>query len=158
MNMNTPLPKKLLTADGLAQLKSELDILVNKRRPDAVKRVATAREQGDLSENSEYAAAREDLSLIDERIVELEDAINSSKVVSSNGLAANVGVGVRVTVDINGKSDTYMIVGEWEANPKDKKISHSSPLGKALMGRKVGESITVDAPAGKITYKIVSIT
>ncbi|RJR28427.1 transcription elongation factor GreA [Candidatus Microgenomates bacterium] len=156
--MNTPLPKKLLTADGLAQLKSELDILVNKRRPDAVKRVATAREQGDLSENSEYAAAREDLSLIDERIVELEDAINSSKVVSSNGLAANVGVGVRVTVDINGKSDTYMIVGEWEANPKDKKISHSSPLGKALMGRKVGESITVDAPAGKITYKIVSIT
>ena len=150
--------KMLFTKDGLAQLKRELDELVHIKRPEAVKRVAAARDQGDLSENSEYAAAREDLSFIDGRIVELEEILRGAKIIAGHGTGTTVDLGSSVTIHIDGREDIFMIVGEWEANPKEKKISHSSPLGKALIGKKVGETIKVDAPAGKITYKIIAIT
>ncbi len=149
--------KMLLTKEGLEELKRELDELTNAKRPDAVKRVTAAREQGDLAENSEYAAARDDLSFIDGRIVELEEILHEAKLISTKHSKTQVDVGCRVTLHINGNEDVYLIVGEWEANPKDKKISHSSPLGKALMGKKVGEVIEVEAPAGKIKYKIIAI-
>jgi len=149
--------KMLLTKEGLEELKRELDELTNAKRPDAVKRVTAAREQGDLAENSEYAAARDDLSFIDGRIVELEEILHEAKLISTKHSKTQVDVGCRVTLHINSNEDVYLIVGEWEANPKDKKISHSSPLGKALMGKKVGEVIEVEAPAGKIKYKIIAI-
>lgn len=147
----------LLTAQGLVQLKNERDQLINMRRPDAVKRMAAARDQGDLSENSEYAAAKEDLAFIDGRIAELEDVIRGAKVISGNHAKGIVEVGAKVTVFIQNQKHEFMIVGEPEANPKEKKISHSSPLGKALLGRKIGDVIEVEAPAGKIQYKILSI-
>lgn len=148
--------KIVLTPDGLTELKREHEELVAKKRPEAVVRLASARELGDLSENSEYAAAKTDLSFIDGRIVELEDIMHVAKVVTSHG-KSHVDVGCRVTLTINGKKEEFLLVGEWEANPMEKKISHSSPLGKALMGKKVGEKAEVEAPAGKILYKILNI-
>lgn len=148
--------KVVLTRDGLNQLKKEYDDLVNIKRPEAVTRLSAARGQGDLSENSEYAAARQDLAFIDGRIAELESVINEAKVIASHP-KSKIDVGCRVTLHVNGKKDTFTIVGEWEADPTQKKISHSSPLGKALIGKKVGEKVEVEAPVGKILYKIVSI-
>ncbi len=148
--------KILLTREGLNTLKEEYDNLVNKKRPEAVERLANARGQGDLAENSEYTAAKQDLAFIDGRIAELEQVLHEAKVVVSHS-TKKVDVGCKVTVHIAGKKETFTIVGEWEADPVQKKISHSSPLGKALLGRKAGEKVEVEAPAGKINYKILSI-
>ncbi|MBI3379716.1 transcription elongation factor GreA [Candidatus Gottesmanbacteria bacterium] len=148
--------KVVMTREGLSELKKELDELLNTKRPDGVARLSLARGQGDLSENSEYAAAKQDLSFIDGRIAELEKVISEAQIVASHS-KSKVDVGCKVTLHVNGKKDTYHIVGEWEADPIQKKISNSSPLGKALLGRKVGEKVEVEAPAGKIAYKIMSI-
>lgn len=153
--IDTP-PKIILTKEGLNELKSEYDNLVNNKRPEAVIRLANARSQGDLTENSEYTAAKQDLSFIDGRIAELELVIHEAKVVNSHS-KQKVNVGCKVTLHGNGKRDIYTIVGEWEADPIQKKISHSSPLGLALLGKKVGEKVEVEAPAGKILYKILNI-
>lgn len=146
----------MLTKEGLDELKAEYDELVKTKRPVAVARLSDARSLGDLSENSEYAAAKQDLAFIDGRIAELEDILHSAKVVTSHG-KTQVDVGCKVTLHVNGKKDMFTVVGEWEADPKEKKISHESPLGKALMGKKPGDSVEVEAPAGKILYKIVHI-
>lgn len=148
--------KVVLTKDGLKDLQAEYDELVKAKRPTAVTRLSDARDLGDLSENSEYAAAKQDLAFIDGRIAELEEIIHSAKVVTSHG-KGHVDVGCKVTVHINGKQESFLVVGEWEADPIQKKISHESPLGKALIGKKVGEQVEVEAPAGKLFYKILSI-
>lgn len=152
-----PNSKMLLTREGLAELKREYDELVNVKRPVAVKRLADARELGDLSENSEYAAAKQDLSFMDGRILELEEILHSAKLISSTHAKNLVDVGCKVTLHVDGKKEEFTLVGEWEADPAAKKISHESPLGKALMGKKVGEKVEVEAPAGKILYKILNI-
>jgi transcription elongation factor GreA len=146
----------ILTKEGLADLKREHEELVNVKRPEAVARLAAARELGDLSENSEYAAAKQDLSFMDGRIVELEEILHGAKVITSH-TKSHVDVGCKVTLTINGKKEVFSLVGEWEANPTEKKISHESPLGKALLGKKVGEEVEVEAPAGKILYKVMHI-
>lgn len=147
---------QMLTQEGLEELQKEYNELKNVKRPETVTRLADARELGDLSENSEYAAAKQDLAFIDGRILELEEIIHTAKVVTNHG-KLNVEIGAKITLHVNGKKDTFSLVGEWEADPSNKKISHSSPLGKALMGKKVGDEIEVDAPAGKVKYKILSI-
>lgn len=152
------LHKMMLTKEGLAELKAEYDELVNNKRPAMVTRLSAARDLGDLSENSEYAAAKQDLSFIDGRIAELEEIIRNAQIISGKHSKTLVDLGCSVTLHgKNGKKDVYMIVGEWEADPKEKKISHESPLGKALLGKKVGESVEVAAPAGKVLYKILQI-
>ncbi len=151
-----PNNKILLTKEGLAELKKEHEELVAVKRPDAVARLAAARELGDLSENSEYAAAKQDLSFIDGRILELEEILHGAKVITNHG-KSHVDVGCKVTVNINGKKEVFSLVGEWEADPKEKKISHESPLGKALLGKKVGEEVEVEAPAGRVLYKVLRI-
>ena len=148
--------RQLLTKEGLVELKKEYEELVKTKRPVAVVRLSEARENGDLSENSEYSDAKEDLSFIDGRIAELEELLHGAKVVTSHG-KTHIDVGSKVTLHINGQKDVFHLVGEWEADPMNKKISHSSPLGKALMGKKAGDMAEVEAPAGKILYKIVSI-
>lgn len=148
--------QQILTKDGLVQLREEYKDLVEVKRPVAVKRLADARELGDLSENSEYTSAKQDLAFIDGRIAELEEILHGAKIVTSHKKGA-VDVGCKVTLHVKGKKEMFTVVGEWEADPAQKKISHSSPLGKALLGRKVGEHVEVEAPAGKIVYKIVEI-
>ena len=146
----------LLTKEGLDTLKAEYDELANVKRQAAVERLANAREQGDLSENSEYTDAKQALAFMDGRILELEEVLHGVKVVTSHP-KGQIGVGCKVTLHINGKKEEFTVVGEWEADPASKKISHESPLGKALMGKKVGEKVEVEAPAGKILYKILHI-
>lgn len=154
--MNNNNQKIVMTREGLSELKKELDGLLHTKRPEAVARLSLARGQGDLTENSEYAAAKQDLAFIDGRIAELEKVISEAQVIASHS-KSKVDVGCKVTLHVNGKKDTYLIVGEWEADPTQKKISHSSPLGRALLGKKIGEKVEVEAPVGKIIYKIISI-
>ncbi len=153
MDINQP---KILTKEGLAELKQEHEELVTVKRPSIVTRLADARELGDLSENSEYAAAKQDLSFIDGRITELEELLHGAKIVTSHK-KGSVDVGCKVTLHINGKKEVFTVVGEWEADPTQKKISNSSPLGKALIGKKPGDKVEVEAPAGTLLYKILHI-
>ena len=146
-----------VTKKGLEDLKKEYEELINSKRPKLVDRLANARSQGDLSENNDYQNAKEELEFLDGRISELEEVIRSAVIVSKNGKKGSVGVGAKVTVKINGSKSSYDIVGEWEADPAAKKISHTSPLGKALVGKKVGEKVEVEAPAGKVIYEILAI-
>lgn len=148
--------KVLLTQEGLEELKKEFDDLVKVKRPEGVKRLSDARDLGDLSENSEYTAAKQDLAFIDGRIAELEEIIHNAQIISHHS-KSTVDVGCKVTVTVKNKKEVFTVVGEWEADPKDRKISHSSPLGKALMGKRAGQSVEVTAPAGKILYKVVNI-
>lgn len=148
--------KIILTKEGLTELKKELKELLDVKRPEVVKRLSIARGQGDLTENSEYTAARQDLSFIDGKIAELQKVISEAKVVASRS-KSKVDVGCKVTLYAGKKKETFNIVGEWEADPAKKKISHSSPLGKALIGKKAGDKVEVEAPAGKIIYKILHI-
>jgi len=145
------------TKDGLADLTAELTELKNTKLPAAIDRVARARDFGDLSENAEYHAAREELSFMEGRIEELEDLLKKAEVVENNNGSSQVSVGCKVTVDLKGTEYTYEVVGEWEADPIKKKISHTSPLGQALMGKKKGENVEFEAPAGKVIYKIKKI-
>lgn len=153
--MNNP-NKVVLTKQGLDELKAELHELTATKRPEVVKRLSDARDLGDLSENSEYAAAKQDLAFIDGRIIELEEIIHIARVVTFHG-KKQIDVGCKVTLHINDKKDVFTVVGEWEADPANKKISHSSPLGKALLGKKVGDKVEVEAPAGKVMYRILEI-
>ncbi len=148
-----------LTKDGFLALKRELGQLVEDKRPKVVERLSNARQQGDLTENSDYANAKEELEFLDGRISELEEVIKTAKVVlgNGNGKKNGVSVGTRVTLGVNGQKNVYEMVGEWEADPVNKKISPESPLGSALFGKKVGEKIQVEAPAGKVVYEILAI-
>ena len=151
--------KIYLTKKGFEDLQKEYDDLVSKRRPEIVERLSAAREMGDLSENAEYTAAREELSFIDGRIEELEELLKQAELISDdNNKTHSVDLGSQVIVKIGDKQETFTVVGEWEADPVEKKISHESPLGKALIGKAVGDEIEVEAPAGKMSYKIISIS
>jgi transcription elongation factor GreA len=148
-----------LTKQGLDTLRIEFEELRGVKRPKLVERLAYARSQGDLSENSDYQSAKEELEFLDGRIDELEEVVKNAFVVSGNGKAENggVGVGTKVTVKVNGKETIFDIVGEWEADPVNKKIAHDSPLGLALVGKKVGDKVEVTAPAGNIQYEILAV-
>ena len=146
-----------VTKEGFRELKKELQQLSEVKRPKAVDRLAYARSQGDLSENSEYHSARDELEFLDGRISELEHVIKNATVVKNNKNSDIVSVGTVVEVKANGAQHTFNIVGEWEADPTEKKISHTSPLGKALYGKKVGDKVEVEAPAGKLHYEILKI-
>jgi transcription elongation factor GreA len=113
--------------------------------------------QGDLSENSDYHNAKDELEFLDGRILELEEVLKNAVVVSNMKNGDGVALGTVVTLKTNGNTHTFNIVGEWEADPAEKKISHSSPLGQALMGKEIGEKVEVEAPAGKIVYEIVNV-
>ncbi len=149
--------KKLITKQGLADLKDKLAKL-EARRPEVVDRVETARQMGDLRENSEYHAAREDLVLLDTQVNELKEILLNAKVVDKNNGSSSVSLESLVTVK-NGqnKKIDYRVVGEHESDPLKGKISYTSPLGQALMNKKVGDKVAVKTPKGKSKYEIVAI-
>ncbi len=139
-------------------MRLELDELVNVKRPKLVERLASARVQGDLTENSDYFNAKEELEFLDGRIEELEEVLKNAQIVKTkNGRNTAVEIGTKVTVKVSGEKHIYEVVGEWEADPINKRISPSSPLGKALVGKKVGDKAEVEAPAGKLIYEILAI-
>ena len=146
-----------LTKEGLDSLSSELQELTEIKRPKVVDRLSNARLQGDLAENSDYHNAKDELEFLDGRISELESVLQNAVVVTNGKANDGVSVGAKVTLKTNGEKHLFHIVGEWEADPMQKKISHTSPLGQALLGKGVGEKVEVEAPAGKLLYEILSI-
>jgi transcription elongation factor GreA len=152
--------KIFLTKEGLEELKKEHTELTKVKRPEVVTRLTQARDMGDLSENAEYTAARDELSFVDGRIDELEELLKQVSLIEDDTKANGkvvVQLGSTVTLHHNNKKEDYTLVGEWEADPTAQKISHESPLGKALIGKQIGDNVEVSAPAGKIVYTIVSV-
>ncbi len=149
--------KTQLTQEGFDTLKKEYEDLTKVKKPYAVERLHKARSMGDLSENSEYTAAKEELAFVDGRILEIEEILKNVEIVENHLSSNKIELGTSVTVEVNGKKELFQIVGEFEADPMSKKLSHTSPIGQALLGKKRGEWIEVEVPAGKIKYKIVEI-
>ena len=156
--MNQQNQRVQMTPLGYRQLVEELEQLEKTQRPEAIDRLAKAREFGDLSENAEYHSAKDDLATLEGRIEELSDILNRGVVVdvpkAGEGM---VGLGSVVHIEVNGSLHEFTIVGEWEADPAAKKISHESPLGKALIGKKSGDEVEVEAPSGVITYTVKDV-
>ena len=149
--------KKLfqITTEGKKELEAELDQL-KARRGDIADKIAEARDYGDLSENAEYDAAREEQGLVESRIAEIEDILMNAELIKG-GSKTKVSLGSIVELKTGKKSVTYTVVGPVEANPLEGKISNESPIGEALFGKKVGDSATITTPKGDVTYEIVTI-
>ncbi|HEX6416790.1 MAG TPA: transcription elongation factor GreA [Candidatus Saccharimonadales bacterium] len=150
--------KKLyqITDEGKAELESELAELKS-RRGDIADKIAEARDYGDLSENAEYDAAREEQGLVESRIAEIEDILLNAEIIK-NGKSSKVSLGSKVELKTGKKTVVYAIVGPVEADPLEGKVSNESPIGEALMGKKVGDTATITTPKGEITYEIVKIS
>lgn len=146
-----------LSEEGLEKLKQELHELKTAKRQELAARLEHAKSLGDLSENAEYQEAKEEQSLVEAQIVELEERIRSAQVISKSSRTDVVSVGSTVRVSAAGRDETYTIVGSEEANPAEGKISNESPMGKAFLGRRIGEETEVKTPAGVTTYKILEI-
>ena len=149
-----------MTAPGLLRLEQELRQLKSTERPAIIRAIAEARSHGDLSENAEYHAARERQSFVEGRVIELEDIIGSAEVIDPASLSGdNVKFGAQVTLvdEETDKQAAYQIVGVHEADIKQGLLSISSPLAKALIGKKPGDSISVPAPGGDRTYEILTV-
>jgi len=149
--------KYQLTKQGYDNLRKEYEELKTIKRTQAVKRLQTARSMGDLSENSEYTAAKEGLAFVEGRIQEIEELLKNVEVIQNNSRNSIIALGSQVTVQINNHKEILQIVGEFETDPLNKKLSPTSPIGKALIGRKVGEEIEIQVPDGKLKYKILQI-
>ena len=150
-----------ITEDGLAKLKQELETLKTTGRADIAEKIKVARGYGDLSENSEYDEAKNEQAKIEARIVELESMLKNVEIIEDvKGSAKTVVIGVKVkALDMEFDEECeYRVVGSTEANPLECKISDESPLGKALLGKTVGDEVIVDAPAGELKFKILEIS
>jgi transcription elongation factor GreA len=149
-----------MTAPGLQRLEEELRALKSVERPAVIRAIAEARSHGDLSENAEYHAARERQSFIEGRIAELEEIVSAVEVIDPSQLTGEhvkFGAHVKVVDEETDREMTYQIVGVHEADVKEARLSISSPLAKALIGRRVGDSISVPAPGGDRSYEILSV-
>src|SRR5579864_6203302 len=139
----------ILTPEGLANLKAELDHLSTTRRREIAARIKEAREFGDISENAEYDDAKNKQAMVEARIAQLEDRLRSATVIDASELSTDkVRVGTIVHVREGGKSTKYTIVGSAEAKPAELKLSNESPVGRALLGHKRGETVAVQVPRG----------
>ncbi len=150
----------LLTDEGLLKLEHELEELKTKKRQEVAEKIKVARGFGDLSENSEYDAAKEEQAQVEARILQLENMLKNAKVIDEDEIDLNVvSVGTRVTVydEEFDEEIEYNIVGSTEADPDMFKISDESPVGRALVGKKIGEVVSIDTPGGAIQLKILSI-
>ncbi|MDB5187450.1 MAG: greA [Candidatus Saccharibacteria bacterium] len=144
-----------ITDEGKKELEIELADLVGRRGAIADK-IAEARDFGDLSENAEYDSAREEQGLVESRVAEIEDILLNAEIIKA-AKSSKVILGSKVELKLDKKTTTYSVVGPVEANPLEGKISNESPLGEALMGKKVGDSATITTQKGEVTYEIVKI-
>ena len=147
----------ILTKTGYEKLKAELEHLKNTERPAVIERIKSARELGDLSENADYANAREQQSFIEGRIQEVEEKLKTAQVVASGAGHQSVAVGHTIDLDCSGKKETYEIVGENESDPLSGKISAASPVAQAVLGKKINESVKIKIPAGIKECKVAKI-
>ncbi|MBD3311727.1 MAG: transcription elongation factor GreA [Candidatus Magasanikbacteria bacterium] len=150
--------QQYISADKLEDLKKELQDLKQNKIPDLANRIDEAKQLGDLSENAEYHAAREDMAWAQSRVKELENIIDSSVVITETGSSDGIiEVGSNIKVTLNGVSKEYKIVGQQEADPSSGKISNESPLGNAFLGKKEGDEVEVEVPSGLQLYKIIEV-
>jgi transcription elongation factor GreA len=151
----------ILTPEGYKKLKEEIEYLSNEKRREVAERIRVARQFGDIAENSEYDDAKNDQALLEHRIAVLEERIANARVISKKDVAKDVvSVGSHVKLrDVSAKETfEYHIVGSAEANPSENKLSNESPVGKAIIGKKKGETVEVQTPRGKaLKYKILDI-
>jgi len=141
----------ILTREGLDKLKDELEFLSNDKRREVAERIKEAREFGDISENSEYDDAKNEQAMLEAKIAQIEEKLRAATVVDSSELGTDqvaVGSTVHVKDEKSGKSVKYTVVGSAEANPAEGKLSNESPVGKALLGHKRGETVSVQVPRG----------
>jgi transcription elongation factor GreA len=153
--------QSVITQEGLEKLKEEIEYLSTSKRREVAERIKEAREFGDISENAEYDDAKNEQALLEQRIAQLEERLRRSEVIDGKDIDTNeVGVGTMVHVkdQKSGDSQKFHIVGSAEANPTEQKLSNESPIGKALMGHKRNEVVSVDVPRGpKRKLKITKI-
>jgi transcription elongation factor GreA len=157
MNANTTKKEFYLTKDGIEKLKSELDDLVKNQRSQVAQELREAKEQGDLSENASWEAAKDHQAFIEGRISELEQILRNAVVISAPKKADKVNIGSTVHLEVEDGNQIYTIVGSTEANPSEGKISNESPIGQALMGKAKGEEVAINVPSGEMVYKITHI-
>lgn len=148
----------LLTPDGAKGLKQELERLTTVKRLELAARLRDAIRMGDLSENADYIAAKEEQAFLEGKIMEIQETLRRATIVTETNGTDSVGIGNRVTV-AEGTADPeiFILVGAKEANPREGKISHESPIGKALMGRRVGDQAQAQTPGGTIVFQVLKI-
>jgi transcription elongation factor GreA len=148
-----------VTQEGHAKLLEELDHLINVRRPEAIQAVATARSEGELRENAGYDAARNDQSFIEGRIRDIESILKRIDIIDEDAAGDGniVRIGSTVTIKIDGDLETYTIVGAVEADPTNGRISNESPFGKALLGKRVGATTSIETPVTTLSAEVISI-
>ncbi len=147
-----------LTEKGLDEIKKELDFLKLEKRPEIILALKEARAQGDLSENSEYDAARNEQALVESKIAELEKMVENAVVIKEVDTdKVSIGTSVKIEYVDDGETESYMVVGSKEADPFENKISNESPIAQAIMGKKVGDVVSVASPNGQYSVKILEI-
>ena len=146
-----------LTREGLEKLRVELNEMVNVRRTEVAARIHDAKEHGDLTENAEYEDAKNEQAFVEGRIQSLEALIRNAVLIDESPNSDHVQIGSTVEVDSPDGRQTFTIVGSAEASPRDGRISNESPVGRALLGHRKGDSVVVKVPAGDFTYTIVVI-
>ena len=144
-----------ITESGQRELERELEELKS-RRGEIADKIAAARDFGDLSENAEYDAAREAQGLLETRITEIETILQNASIIQAGG-SSTVTLGSTVELEANGKTVTYTVVGPVEADPLEGKVSNESPIGQALMGKAVGDTVTISTPKGELAYTVVAL-
>ncbi|MCX6740256.1 MAG: transcription elongation factor GreA [Candidatus Parcubacteria bacterium] len=150
--------KKYLTPEGLKKVEQEVHHLKTVRRREISSKIEDALKLGDISENAEYHEAKDEQGMLEARIRELEEIINNAVIIeSTNGKKKCVSVGCTIEVKLDSDTKKFTIVGPSEANPSVGLISNESPIGQAFLGKKIGDSVDVQAPAGVIKYKVLSI-
>ena len=147
-----------LTKEGLKKLEEELEYLRTVRRAQVAERLHAAMDEGDIDENAEYDEAKNEQAFVEGRIQTLEAMLSNAVLIRDDAPQGIVGLGSKVTVRETGsKPEIYTLVGAAEASPKDGRISNESPLGRALLGRRVGDEVKVNAPAGTLSFRVVAI-
>ena len=150
----------ILTPQGYENLKRELDLLRTEKRREIAERIRVAREFGDIAENAEYDDAKNEQAMLEHKIAQLEDRLSNARVIHKRDVDLSVvSIGAKVRLrDVDAKETVeYTIVGSAEANPAELKLSNESPVGKAIIGKKKGETVEVSAPRGSLKYKILDI-
>lgn len=158
------MPKKeeyLLTTDGFLKLEEELNDLKTVKRPQVIEAIKDARAQGDLSENADYDAARDDQAKLEARIKELEKMLDNAVIIdekSKKSGSVSLGSTVQISYIDDDDEEEYKIVGSLEANPFENRISNESPIGKAILGKSIGDIVSVESPNGSYEIKILSVS
>ena len=147
-----------ISRDGLEKLRAELDEMVNVRRAEVASRISEAKEHGDITENAEYEDAKNEQAFIEGRIQSLSALVKNAVIIDEKTSKTHVQIGSTVELEGDHGRESYTIVGSAEASPAEGRISNESPVGRALLGKKKGDKVTVSVPAGDLVYKVVGIS